>query len=129
MLVGRWTLGELATARELFLGEEEQGADLPAVSQEFRCRTPSLVPEVPQQAGVDGAMPRAWLWSGYQEAGTIKSAAPVHLQAANHGGRHRPGGEGGNAVVLLDREDGRHGTPGDAERECAPRFGGLSPLI
>jgi hypothetical protein len=127
--VGGWKPCEIATARELLLGKKEQGPDLPAMSEKFRRGASGLIAEVLQQAGVGRAMPGARLRSGDQEAGTIKGAAPLHLQAANRRGGHRASGKGGNAAMLLDGEDSWHRGLADTEQECSCRFDWLLPLI
>jgi hypothetical protein len=108
MLVAGWEIGKVATAHKLILGKEEQGTDLPPVSEELGCCAACLVAEVPQQAGIGRAVPWAWRRGSYQEAGTIERVAPVDLEPANDCSRHWASGESCNAVMLLDREDGWH---------------------
>lgn len=111
-LVARVECGEGTTASKILLRKEEQPPDLPPVGEEFRYGAAGFVAEVPQEARIGWAMPGVGRGGGHEEAGPVKGIAPVDLQSPHDSGERWATGEGGNPAMLLDRENGRHGSLG-----------------
>jgi len=119
--VARVECGEGTTTRKILLCKEEQPTDLPPVGEEFGYGAAGFVAEVAQEARIGWAMPGVGPGGGHQEAGPVKGIAPVDLQSPHDSGERWATGEGSNPTMLLDRENGRHGSLG-AGGGCPPRM-------